>query len=230
MYPVNSSVITAVSRYDVCPNDRQKRRHCSAAGHESYALALRARQASGRYCANSDDDRAALSWEHLKRGRCSVSSISTILPLPPKRAEIAVAHSLTETMLHKPCGFVGDLERAMQLVGADAFLAARHQMRGLKPLVQLHMAALEDRSDRDGEFALAWPAAAQSGAAALDRRNPIKAAAARTERPLRPYNCFKPSDRCGFVVEMGLRKQWTWPTPNLLDSQYRVWPSYLSSI
>ena len=86
-------------------------------------------------------------------------------------------------MLHEPCGLVGDFQRAVQLVGAKALLAARHQMRGLKPLVQLHMAALENGADCGRKFALAGPTTAQTGAAALHWRNAIKAATARAEGP-----------------------------------------------
>ena len=68
----------------------------------------------------------------------------------------------------------------MQLMGADALLAAGHQVGGLKPLVQLDVAALENRADGGRKFALARPTTPQTGAAALYRRYPIKAATART--------------------------------------------------
>ena len=40
-------------------------------------------------------------------------------------------------------------------MGPDPLFLARHEVRGLKPLAQLHAAALEERSNRHGELALA---------------------------------------------------------------------------
>ena len=109
-------------------------------------------------------------------------------------------------MFHEPCGFVLDFQRAVELVSADPFLAGPHQMRGLEPFVQRNMAALENRPDRNGKFALAGAAAPQASATTLYHRNPIKAATARAIGTLRPYNRFEASDGSGFAVEMGLRE------------------------
>jgi hypothetical protein len=47
------------------------------------------------------------------------------------------------------------LPRCVQQMGPDPLFLARHEVRGLKPLAQLDAAALEERSNRHGELALA---------------------------------------------------------------------------
>src|ERR1700730_6703533 len=120
-----------------------------------------------------------------------------------KRGRNKRTHSFTQAMLHKPCGFVSYLQRAVELVGADALLAAGHQMRGLEPLVQRDMTALEYGPDRHCELTLGWAAAPQAGATALDLGNPIKPTTARAKWPLSPYDSLQAGDCGRFVVEMG---------------------------
>jgi hypothetical protein len=50
---------------------------------------------------------------------------------------------------------LSSLPRCVQLMGPDPLFLARHEVRGLKPLAQLDAAALEERSNRHGELALA---------------------------------------------------------------------------
>jgi hypothetical protein len=88
------------------------------------------------------------------------------------------------------------------LMGADALFAGRHQMRGLKPEVQLNLAVLENRSDLDRKFALAGAAAAQANATALDWSNSVKTTAFRAERPIRPDDSFQSGVGCGLVMEV----------------------------
>ena len=40
-------------------------------------------------------------------------------PAQAARCRVQFAHRLAQTMLHEPCGFVSDFERAMQLMRAD---------------------------------------------------------------------------------------------------------------
>jgi hypothetical protein len=49
----------------------------------------------------------------------------------------------------------------------NPFLAARHQVSGLKPIVQFRMATLENRADSDREFALARTTTPQTGTTPL---------------------------------------------------------------
>ena len=55
-------------------------------------------------------------------------------------------------MAHEPCGLVADVHHPVELMGADAFLAAGHQVEGLQPLVQGDLAALHDGAHRDREI------------------------------------------------------------------------------
>src|ERR1700730_2207117 len=55
---------------------------------------------------------------------------------PAHRRKITRAHGLANAMRHEPCRFVSHLERAVELMRADALLARREQMRGLEPFVQ----------------------------------------------------------------------------------------------
>jgi len=62
--------------------------------------------------------------------------------------EIFVSHTGTDAMAHAPCGAVGaETEQAMNLQGADAFLADEHQVDHLEPLAQTFVGVLEDRPD-----------------------------------------------------------------------------------
>src|ERR1700680_109445 len=121
------------------------------------------------------------------------------------RAEMTITHCFAKSVGHEPCRFVLDLQGPVQLMCADAFLAAGQQMSGLKPFVQFDMAALENRSNRNCKFSFARPTAPQTSTGSLDRRNPIKATTAWAMRATWPYDCFEPRDSSGFVMEMGLR-------------------------
>ena len=81
--------------------------------------------------------------------------------------QIAGAHSLAQPVCHKPCGFVRYLQRPMELMGADALLAGRHQERGLEPLMERNMAGLEHGSDLGREILATRLAAAQAGPRSL---------------------------------------------------------------
>src|ERR1700722_16994567 len=109
-------------------------------------------------------------------------------------------------MLHEPRGFIGDLQGAVKLMGANTLFAGRHEVSGLKPDMQLDVAALKNGANRHGELALAGATAAQAQSAALYVRNAVKTTTARAMCALRPNDSLKPSNSCGFIVEMGLRQ------------------------
>src|SRR4029079_19012821 len=69
-----------------------------------------------------------------------------------KNGYAPVAHGLANAMAHEPRGLVADIERAVQLMGRDALLAAAHQMEGLQPLVQGDFGTLHDRPHGDSEI------------------------------------------------------------------------------
>ena len=55
-------------------------------------------------------------------------------------------------MAQKPRGLVGDAERAVYLMGADALLAGAHRVESDYPVPQPDMGRLKDRADRDREL------------------------------------------------------------------------------
>src|SRR5690606_22324614 len=67
-----------------------------------------------------------------------------------------ILHRFTDAGREKPGALARHAERARELVGAAALLGGRQQEHGLKPDVQLDVAALEDRADlhREGLTAL----------------------------------------------------------------------------
>lgn len=64
-------------------------------------------------------------------------------------------HRLTNPVEHKPCRFLGDSNRTVQFVGANAVLAVADHPDRRHPLVQTDRGVLKDRSDLDGELFLA---------------------------------------------------------------------------
>ena len=67
-------------------------------------------------------------------------------------------------------------------MGADALLAAAHQMERLQPLVQGDMAALHHRSHRDGEILAAFLLRTAEHAKAFGGIGVVDHAAMRTHR------------------------------------------------
>ncbi len=70
-------------------------------------------------------------------------------------------------MRHEPSGFVRHAERAVQLMAGDAFLGRRKQVGCVKPLVQGHMAVLENGAHGHAKGLLARAALVDAGARAL---------------------------------------------------------------
>src|SRR5205085_7122017 len=68
-----------------------------------------------------------------------------------------IFHGFANAMPNEPAGFEIDAENAAELVGAETLLAAAHQVHGLEPNVQRHMAFLKDGVDLDGERLPARP-------------------------------------------------------------------------
>ena len=81
----------------------------------------------------------------------------------------------------------------MQLVCADALLAARHESKSEKPLVQRNFRIFEDRADCDSEGLAAGIAHDNTGARALAGQAgyALGFAALRADRAIRPVQCLK---------------------------------------
>jgi hypothetical protein len=69
---------------------------------------------------------------------------------------------MTNAMSHEPRGFVGNIERAVELVTADAFLRLAQQESREPPFRQWNFRALENCTDGDGELTLAVVAVEQA--------------------------------------------------------------------
>src|SRR4051794_12216417 len=60
-------------------------------------------------------------------------------------------HRLADAVKQEPSALVGDAERAVQLVGREALLAAAEKRIGHEPFVQGDLRVFHDRADRDRE-------------------------------------------------------------------------------
>jgi hypothetical protein len=110
------------------------------------------------------------------------------LPDATKRVQASRAHRLADAMAHEPRGLERDAQGPVQLVGADALLARRHQVDGLQPHVHGHMARLEDRAylDREGLPALIALVGADPSALAAHLADALDAAAVRADGAVGP--------------------------------------------
>jgi hypothetical protein len=118
------------------------------------------------------------------------------------RNKVALAHRFTQAMHHEPCRLVADLEGAMDLMGADALLGARHQEQSGEPLCQGELRALKHSLDRDRELFAAIVALIHAGAVRLTTEpRSGQGAAMRTDRAFRPDPSLKPLTGLGFVLE-----------------------------
>lgn len=113
------------------------------------------------------------------------------------------AHSLADAMAHEPRRFVGDVQRAMQLVRRDAFLTGAHKPKRKRPLAKRHVAPLHDRAYRDRKGFVTGITVQQPGAVRL----PIEAidafclAAMWAVRAIRPADRLEMLPRFRFVSE-----------------------------
>ena len=71
-------------------------------------------------------------------------------------------HRFPNAVGHEPRGLKGGAHRPVNLVAADAFLAAGHQVHRLQPDVERHMARLKYRADLHGKGLHARVALVQS--------------------------------------------------------------------
>ncbi len=117
----------------------------------------------------------------------------------------AVSHGLTQPVRHEPSAFHGQAEDAGQLVAGNTLLAGAHQESGLEPHVQLDMAALENRADRDAALLAAGVALIKAGAGgiAAHQLHPAFHLAMRADGAVRPNDALKLRVGGGFVLEVG---------------------------
>ena len=63
----------------------------------------------------------------------------------------AVFHGFADSVAHEPSGLQGNAQSPMQLIGADALLAAGYQEDSLKPEIHRDMAGFENGANLDGK-------------------------------------------------------------------------------
>jgi len=123
--------------------------------------------------------------------------------------EAASPHRFADTMANEPARLERDLERAVELVCADAFFAAGHEMKGLQPPVHGDVAGLEDRADLHVELFPAHVALviADARALALHLGDALGALAVGADRTVRPDLSLNPIVGCLFVLKMRNREK-----------------------
>lgn len=117
------------------------------------------------------------------------------------------AHRLADAHGEEPGALVGDAERPMQLMRADALLAGGHQVEAQHPLRQRDLAALHDAADRHRERLLAVVAVDQAFAVRLaGEARDVRRAAVRADRAIRPAKAFEMGAGRILVVENRVRE------------------------
>lgn len=123
-----------------------------------------------------------------------------------QRGDTGFAERFADAVRHEPCGFVGNAERAVQLVRAHALLGRAEKQHGLQPNIQLDLAALKDGAHRNSELLAAITALPQARTVGLAIKLVMLAydAAMRAYRAARPLDALKVFARLVGVLEVGL--------------------------
>lgn len=126
----------------------------------------------------------------------------------PKHFKAIGLHGFADAVAHKPSGFQGYAEGAVQLVRADALLAGCDQEDGLQPQTQRKWARFKDGPYLDGKRLTAVVAlvGAYAGALAAHLADALKAAAMRANGAVRPYARLDKFIGRFFVMKLGLGK------------------------
>ena len=108
---------------------------------------------------------------------------------------ITIRHRFADTMRHGPSRAVGAKTKvAHKLMGGNALLARRHEMKAKRPFVQRDVAGFHDRPDRDRIMLTAGPAGVKPRTVrlALDERRAFQRAAMRADRvAVRPTDALE---------------------------------------
>jgi hypothetical protein len=113
-------------------------------------------------------------------------------------------HRFTDAVAKEPRGFQPTAKSALQLAGADAFLAAAHEVHGLQPDPQRHVAGFENGPHADGKRFLTGIALVQArtGGFAVQLANALGPFAVKAYRTMGPQFGFDIRKGGVFVVEM----------------------------
>lgn len=125
------------------------------------------------------------------------------------RACVLTGHRFTQTMEHKPSGFVGNADGALQLQSAHSLFGGTHKMIRQHPFMQGNLRAFKNGSDCHGELGAAVTAVPNAGAmrGRLGARIAFRTAAVRAHRTVRPDDCLKEVAGGFVVIKLGLGKQ-----------------------
>lgn len=79
-----------------------------------------------------------------------------------KQPASGIGHRFTDTVRHKPSGFVGNAKHALKLLAGNAFFAGADKVRGVQPLVQGDLTALKHGANSHGKLSAAIATAVQA--------------------------------------------------------------------
>jgi hypothetical protein len=113
-------------------------------------------------------------------------------------------HSFADTVPKEPSGFHAASKHALDLVGADPFLAGAHEMDDLQPQMQRQMRGLKNgpHSDSEGLAALVALVEADAGAFALELPHALLFPAVVAAGAIRPQPRLDIGEGGFFVLEM----------------------------
>lgn len=135
---------------------------------------------------------------------------ASLASVPAKRSrKAASAHCLTNAVAYEPCRLESDSKGAVQLVRADALLAASDQIERLEPKVHWDVGLLEDGPDSHAELLAADVALVEAEASclALHLGNALGALAVGANRAMRPQMRLNPGVGGLFVLQVVERQK-----------------------
>ena len=137
---------------------------------------------------------------HEPRGSADVGFVGLNVVL--QSVERLVLQGQPDAMIHEPCGLLGDMEIAANLVGTDTVLAVDHHPQSGEPFRERERRVLEGGSDLHGELA-PWVVRSTLPSAALSIEFDALGAASRTlDYTIRPaLRCQLPNAVVGVVVK-----------------------------
>jgi hypothetical protein len=124
-----------------------------------------------------------------------------------RRVVVLRLHGLADPMGEEPSGLHAAIKGPLDLPSADALLAARDKLDGLKPQVQREVTILKNATDPHGEGLAAGVALPQAGATGLAGQAtdplPVAIATVRANRPFRPKVGLDIGKSRFLIVKMG---------------------------
>jgi hypothetical protein len=116
----------------------------------------------------------------------------------------AVLHRFTDSVSGEPGGFHAAVEHALDLAGADSFLAGAHQVDHLQPQIECQVTGLENGTHADSERLFAGIAFAETGPSGfpVQATDALSFATVWTNRAVWPETRFDVFKSGGFGLEL----------------------------